>query len=118
MIITSTRTMRNNVFRMELSTEVDSLDAKFIEQFGEPQIDTLGTIPMGEGSFVLAGGPRFAYVRTGMPIYYEVNGNTDEEAMEKTDAWGAEMVDRITTAMTALKAQTLPPSPSVSIAQA
>jgi hypothetical protein len=118
MIITQTRTMRNNVFRMEVSTELDTIDSKYIEQYGEPRIDTLGTIPMGVDTFILAGGPNYVFVRSNMPIYYEVNANVDADAMAKVDAWGAEMAVRLAAVMEDLKEQVLPTSPNVTYTQA
>ena len=113
MIVTLTRTMKNNVFKGVVTTTPDIVDLKYCDQFGEPQIDTVGNIPIGEDTFVLAGGPRYVKVVSGMPIEYSVDANTDDDAQIKVDAWMTEMKNRIVTAMDALKIQELPSSPNV-----
>jgi hypothetical protein len=119
MIITLTQTMRNNVFKMVVTTEVDTLDSKYIDQYGEPQVDKLGTISYTDSgddpaTFELAGGPSYAKVRSSMPIEFSLDANVDSEAQEKTLGWGTTMRTRITAAMTALKMPTLPTSPNTS----
>jgi len=113
MIVTLTRTMKNNVFKGVVTTTADIVDLKYTDQFGEPSIDTVGTIPLGLGSFVIAGGPRLAKVISGMPIEYTVDGNVDAAAQDKVDAWMTEMKNRITAEMDDLKANPLPTSPNV-----
>lgn len=113
MIVTTSVAMRNNVFTGTVSTEADSLDTKYMNQFGEPSIDKLGTIPNGEGTFELTGGPSLVKVRSGMPIEFALDANIDAEAAAKVAAWCAEMADRIQTVMTTLKGQALPTSPTV-----
>ncbi len=113
MIITTTLTMKNNIFKGVVTTEPDSLDLKYLDQFSEPSIDTVGTIPMGEGSFDIEGGPAYKKVVSGMPIEFTLSGNTDAEAQDKVTAWLAEMSARISAEMTDLKTPPLPTSPAV-----
>jgi hypothetical protein len=109
MIITTSTDLQNGVYLGQVETEVNAIDSEYIDQYGEPQIDILGNIPYTDHTsapqtMVLGGGPRLVYVRSGMPITFQVNGHNDLDAKQKVDGWAVEMKTRIAAAMATLKA--------------
>ncbi len=118
MIITVTNDLKNKQSLVEVKTEVNSVEQALMDAYGEPQIDITGTIPytkanMDSDTFVISGGPVLKYVRSSMPISYQVDGNTDAEAKGKAAGWGIEMKNRLTTAMATLKTNPLLSLPDV-----
>lgn len=117
MIVSITNDQKNNLFIATVSTEVDSLDMAYMDALGEPQIDQAGTIPYTDSlsqpqTFVIGGGPKNAYVRSGMPISFALQLSLDPEAKGKVAGWGIEMKNRIIAAMTTLKANPVPNVPN------
>jgi hypothetical protein len=120
MIITATNDQKNNVFIATVTTATDALDMAFIDAYGEPSVDQAGTISYFDSShtpqtFVIAGGPDLALVRSGMPISFSLAFNIDSQAMYKAIGWGTTMVTRIQAAMATLKANPQPNVPNSTI---
>jgi hypothetical protein len=118
MIISTTTDLKNGVYLGQVETEVNAIDSEFIGEYGEPQIDVLGNIPYTDHTsapqtMVLGGGPSLVYVRSGMPIKFQVNGNNDLDAQQKVDGWCIEMKTRIAAVMATLKAKPLLTVPAV-----
>jgi len=118
MIITVVTTLTNGIYKSSIVTEASSIEVALMTAYGEPRIDTLGTIPYTKAdltvsSFTLSGGPALAYIRSGMPIEFSLDSNVDSEAVNKVKGWSVEMKNRITTEITALKTKPLLNQPDV-----
>lgn len=118
MIASITTTLINNVWKASVATEATSLERALMSAYGEPTIDTAGTINYTKAdttssTFVIAGGPKLAYVRSGMPIAFELDGTVEPEAKEKVAGWAITIKTRLEDAMTALKAKPPVTTPSV-----
>lgn len=119
MIVFVTNDQKNNLFSAAVQTEADTLDMAFMDAYGEPRIDQAGTIPYTDSfnapqTFVIAGGPSYAYVRSGMPISFALQLQLDPQAKGKAAGWGIEMKARIAAAMTALRLNPTPNVPNTS----
>lgn len=119
MIVFITYDQKNNYFSASVTTEADTLDMAYMDAYGEPRIDTAGTIPYTNSlsvlsSFVIAGGPTYSYVRSGMPVSFGVQLSMDSEAKGKAIGWGIEMKARIAAAMSALRTNVTPNVPNTS----
>jgi hypothetical protein len=88
-------------------------EVKFVETYGEPQIDLGGSIPYGEGQHVVLPN-KLKGMRNGIPFEQSFDGKTDADAQAKRDGWVTEMITRLTTAKTTLMANSQPTTPSVS----
>lgn len=119
MIVFVTNDQKNNLFSASVQTEADSLDMAYMDAYGEPRIDTSGTIPYTDHlgapqTFIIAGGPQYAYVRSGMPITFALQLALDAEAKGKVAGWGIEMKARIAAAMVTLRLNPTPNVPNTS----
>lgn len=116
MDITTTKTQVNNVFDAEIVTALSPREISFSDAYGEPTIDSGGTITYqksGAHTFTVPGGQRG--IRTGIPFEYQLSANIDEDAQLKVDAWAATIIQRLTDAKEALMANDPPNTPNVAV---
>lgn len=118
MIASITTTLINNVWKASVATEATSVERALMGAYGEPTIDTAGSISYTKpdttpSSFIIAGGPKLAYVRSGMPIAFELDMTVEPEAKEKVAGWANTIKTRLEAAMTTLKSKPPVSTPSV-----
>lgn len=106
MKIRSFYTLQNGVYKAALNTEDWSEgDTKLMQKFGEPEIDKGGdfTIPP-DTEFTLP--EELVRIASDSPITQSFDSRDSADAEEMAIAWGAEIIVRITAAVTALRAMT------------
>jgi hypothetical protein len=104
MQIRTTYEVVNDVFFVKVETlNYSANDVDLMSKFGEPTVDAGGTFDYNTNKqFVLTS--KMCYILKSFPITQSFDATSVPDAEDKADAWGAEMVVRITAAVTNLRA--------------
>lgn len=119
MEIQSTKDQQNNVHSASIVTVLTPNETKFVQTYGEPQIDLGGTIPftdhLSSGStFTLPN--KLAGIRNGIPYVQQFSSSGDLDAKQKRDGWIAEIITRLTAAKSTLMGLPQPTTPNTATA--
>jgi hypothetical protein len=94
----------NDVFFVKTETlSYSAADLELMTKFGEPTVDAGGTFDYGVAQqFTLAS--KTCFINKSFPITQSFDATSVPDAEEKAEAWATEMISRITTAVTNLRA--------------
>ena len=104
MVIRTTYEVINDVFFVKVETlSYSANDLELMTKFGEPTVDAGGTFDYDSNKqFVLTS--KMCYINKSFPVTQSFDDTSVPDAEDKADAWGTEMIARITAAVGNLRA--------------
>jgi len=101
-VLKVTKSLANNIYTVILTAEsVSQADLDLMTEYGEPIIDIGGSFT-GPPIFTLASKEK--KIRTGFPVIQQFDGNADDDAEDKANAWTSENKAKILSALVTLRA--------------
>ena len=116
MDITTTTTRENNVVKCEFMTYLTINEKAWAKAYGEPTFEAGGTITYtnstpASDTFDLPSNVR--KINAGMPVSFQLNYNSDDEAVNKVTGWRTTLITRLTDAIETLMENSNPNSPTI-----